>query len=161
MSEQDARVQELWTYAGIRLSQSHKKLHAWQDREGGELLYFGKLTGHAIGGQYEVMVNRAPEGEFQTVSLAPKFAGSQCDDRALVGQWQTEHRLAEVKLARERAERKIRSEPDSFNLAIEPLRALRAKSCRTWADRVAFLAMVVEHLGAVTQSACMSARIAQ
>lgn len=142
----DDKVRETWTYCGIRLSQGRKRLHAWQDASG-ELLYFGKLVGHAIGGRYEVMANRAPDGTFQTVSLAPRYAGSQCDDSEQVAQWQTESRLAVVKLARDRAERKAKAERDAFEQAVQPLRDLRAKSCRTWAERVAFLSMVVESLG--------------
>lgn len=146
MSEQDTRVAEVWTYAGVRLGSKQKKVHAWQDVKG-ELLYFGKLTGLAVGGRYEVMVNRAPDGAFETVSIGTKFLGERCEDDQLVAQWQTEARLADVKLARDRAERKLAADPDAFEVAIQPLRDLRAKSCRTWADRVAFLAMVVEHLG--------------
>ena len=148
MSEQDTKIRETWAYAGIRVDPKGRKHHAWQDRPGNDLMWFAKLVGRTVGAEYDVLVNRTPEGEFQTVAISPvTFANSEYSDCALVEQWQTEHRLAEVKLARERAERKIRNQPDAFNLAIEPLRDLRARSCRTWADRVAFLAMVVEHLG--------------
>jgi hypothetical protein len=146
MTNDDTRVQELWTYAGVRLGQGGKKLHAWQDASGEEM-WFGKLTAHAVGAEYEVLVERDDEGKFRTVSVPAKFAGSRCDDADLVAKWQTEQRLAEAKLARDRAERKIRTDPDAFELAIQPLRALRAKSCRTRADRVAFTAMVLDSLG--------------
>ena len=148
MIEQDTKVRETWAYAGIRVDQKGKKHHAWQDRPGNDLMWFGRLVGRTVGAEYDVLVNRGAEGEFQTVAISPvTFANSEYSDRALIEQWQAESKLAEVKLARERAERKIRNQPDAFNLAIEPLRDLRAKSCRTWADRVAFLSMVVEALG--------------
>jgi hypothetical protein len=35
-------------------------------------------------------------------------------------------------------------EPDAFEAAIQPLRDLCAKSCRTWAERASFLALVIE-----------------
>lgn len=52
------------------------------------------------------------------------------DDERVAG-WQMENRLAEAQLARDRTER-------NFELAIQPLRDLRAKSCRTNADHTAF-----------------------
>jgi hypothetical protein len=146
MTDTDTRVAETWTYCGARLGRGSKRLHEWQDASG-ELFCFAKLTGHAIGGRYEVMVDRDPDGTFRTVSLGAKFLGQRCEDEQLVGQWQTEHRLAEAKLARDRAEKKIRNDPDAFELAIQPLRELRARSCRTRADGVAFTAMVLDSLG--------------
>jgi hypothetical protein len=143
---EDTRVRETWAYAGIRLDHSGKKHHAWQDRPGNDLMRFAKLVGRTVGAEYDVMVNRDADGKFQTVSVPALFAGSEHDNRELVEQWQTEHRLAEVKLARDRGERKLQKEPDAFELAIQPLRDLRAKSCRTWADRAAFLALVIEAL---------------
>jgi hypothetical protein len=140
------RVTEVWTYAGIRLGHKTKKVHAWQDASG-EVMHFGKLVGHAIGGRYEVNVARAVDGAFESVSIGARFLGERCKDAELVGQWQTEARLAEVKLARDRAERKLASEPDAFEEAIQPLRDLRARSCRTRADRTAFTAMVLATLG--------------
>lgn len=122
---------EVWTYAGIRLGKRNKKLHAWDDSRGGELMYFAKLVGRSVGGQYEVQAARGADGTFQTVSIGSlTYANSQHEDAELVAQWQAESRLADVSLAPDRAERKIRSEPDSFELAIAPLRDLRAKSCR-------------------------------
>jgi hypothetical protein len=142
----DTRVAEVWTYGGVRIGSKRKKVHAWRDAKG-EDMYFGKLTGHAIGGRYQVMVQRDPAGAFQSVTIGARFLGGRCEDEHLVSQWQTEDRLTEAKLARDRAERKLAAEPDALELAIQPLRDLRARSCRTWADRVAFTAMVLEALG--------------
>jgi hypothetical protein len=144
----DDKVQEIWAYAGIRLDRGGKKHHAWLPPEGGDLMWFGKLTGRAVGAEYTVLVNRDADGKFQTVDISPvEFTGDEYGNRALVEQWQAEHRLAEVKLARDRAERKAKAQPDVLEQAVQPLRDLRAKSCRSWAERVAFLAMVVEALG--------------
>ena len=125
-----------------------KKYHAWLPPEGDDLMYFGKLVGRTVGAEYTVMVDRDAEGKFQTVSVNPvTFANSEYADRALVEQWQGEHALTEAKIARDRAERKMKSEPDALELAIQPLRDLRARTCRTRFDRVAFTAMVLEVLG--------------
>jgi hypothetical protein len=144
----DERVREVWAYAGIRIGRGSKKFHAWLPPESEELLHFSKLTGRTPGAEYTVMVDRDADGEFQSVALSPvTFTGDEYADRALVEQWQTEHDLAEAKLARDRAERKMKAEPDALELAIQPLRDLRARTCRTRFDRVAFLAMIIESLG--------------
>ena len=53
-------------------------------------MFFAKLAGGAIGGQYDVMVNRAADGAFETVSRATlKYAGTRCDDTDLVAKWET------------------------------------------------------------------------
>jgi hypothetical protein len=137
---------EVWTYCGIRVGQKGKKIHAWQD-PAGEMLYFGKLSAVGIGGQYEVQVDRAADGSFASVSVGAKYTGRKHADADLIAQWQTESRLAEASLARDRAERKLRTEPDAFEQALAPLRDLRAASCRTRADRTAFTAMVLDALG--------------
>lgn len=142
----DERVTESWTYAGTRLGKGNKKVHAWQDGTG-EQMHFAKLTASAIGGRYEVSVERTADGAFQSVSRTVTFTGDQCDDRTLVGKWQTESRLAEVELTRDRTERKLKAEADAFEAAMAPLRELyKASSSRTWTSRTAFIAMVIDAL---------------
>lgn len=142
----DNRTPEIWTYAGARVSSKGKKMFGWQDAKG-ELLYFAKISGMTVGGRYQFDVVRADDGSFKSVFGGTRAYVGTDEDNELVAGWQVENRLAEAHLARDRAERKARSEPDAFELAIEPLRELRAKSCRTHADRTAFLAMVMDSLG--------------
>jgi hypothetical protein len=142
----DDRVTETWTYAGIRLGKGNKKVHAWQDATG-ELMHFGRLTASAIGGRYRVNVERSADGAFQSVSRSTTFTGDRCDDAAMVGKWQTETRLAEVELTRDRTERKLKAEADAFEVAMAPLRELyKSSSSRTWTSRTAFIAMVIDAL---------------
>lgn len=142
----DNRTPETWIYAGARISNRGKKMFAWQDPTG-ELLYFTKVSGLTVGGRYQFDVLRE-NGEFKSVfSGTKRYIGTDEDNAELVAGWQTEHRLAEARLARERAERKAASADDAFEQAMWPLRELRSKSCRTRADRTAFLAMVIDALG--------------
>lgn len=147
MTDSTERAPEVWTYAGARISSKGKKMFAWQDAKG-ELLYFVKISASAVGGRFQFDVLRSEDGSFSSVYSGSKtYVEAAEKDDELVAGWQMENRLTEAQLARERAERKAKAEPDSFELAIQPLRELRAKSCRTYADRTAFLAMVMDALG--------------
>jgi hypothetical protein len=147
ISEKDAadgwRV-ERWAYKGVRETSDHKLCHTWHGPNGdGEPLIFLKVKAGAVGGVYEVEVQRE-DGEFKSARLAVKYTGDREWDENLIAEWKTKDRLAKVALARRRKERKA-AEGDEFRDAVAPLKALMDRST-TWTNRSAFVAMVVDEL---------------
>jgi hypothetical protein len=145
----DNRQAEIWTYGGVRINAKGQRIYAWIDARG-ETLYFKKFSAGSVGGHYSFDVLRNEDSSFQSVyGGTQKFVSSASlnEDTELVARLQMEHRLANAELSRHQQERKAAAEPDAFEMTIQPLRDLRARSCRTFADRTAFLAMVIDALG--------------
>ena len=145
-AETDSRQAEVWTYGGVRLTAKKQRIYLWIDAKG-EQLYFKKISASTVGGQYGFDVERNADGRFRSVYGATRaYVNAERDNTELVERFQMEHRLAQAELARQQQERKAAAEPDAFDQAIDRLRELRAGSCRTRADRTAFLAMVIDAL---------------
>ena len=49
---------EVWTYGGVRVGQGGKRVHAWLDTSGEELLFSRTGARMAVGSQYTVSVSR-------------------------------------------------------------------------------------------------------
>ena len=58
---------EVWTYGGVRVGKDGKRVHAWLDASGEELLFSRIGARMAVGSQYTVSVSRHDE----TITLAP------------------------------------------------------------------------------------------
>ncbi len=71
------RVEEVWTYAGRRVSHG-KRYHAWQDGSGRER-YYAKSAAVMIGGRYTVTVSR--EGTNTWLHGEPHYTGEYADAR--------------------------------------------------------------------------------
>ena len=65
---------EVWTYGGVRVGNDGKRVHAWVDASGEELLFSRAGARMAVGSQYTVSVSRHDE----TITLhgTPAYAGS-------------------------------------------------------------------------------------
>ena len=69
-------VAELWTYGGLRVGKDGRRLYAWLD-PGGEELLFSRTGRMAVGSQYTVRVTR--DGTV-TMHGTPEYAGSAADE---------------------------------------------------------------------------------
>ena len=52
---------EVWTYGGVRVGKDGKRVHAWLDASGEELLFSRTGARMAVGSQYTVSVSRHDE----------------------------------------------------------------------------------------------------
>jgi len=132
-------VAELWTYGGLRVGKDGRRLYAWLD-PGGEELLFSRTGRMAVGSQYTVRVTR--DGTV-TMHGTPEYAGSAADEatRAPCGPrtpWRRP-RLEALRAERSAARR------NALDEALGPLLELAAP-LRTTAGRNALAAYVIGKL---------------
>lgn len=139
----DAEVPtEQWIYAGLRLI-SGKRVTAWLDESGVELLYADSKRNFIVSGGYEVRVTRGDDrvtrhGEPRFMTLVPVESSRRRE-------WDAETAVVETELARGKLERKARTTPTALDDAIAPLIVI-AKTHRTRYGRAAFTAYVIQEL---------------
>ena len=92
----------MWTYGGVRVGKDGKRVHAWLDTSGEELLFSRTGARMAVGSQYTVSVSR--HDETITLHRTPAHAGSAADEATRRAVW-TEHTVAQTRLEMIRAER--------------------------------------------------------
>ncbi len=93
-------VAELWTYGGLRVGKDGRRLYAWLD-PGGEELLFSRTGRMAVGSQCTVRVTR--DGTV-TMHGTPEYAGPAADE-ATRRSLRAAHTLAQTRLEALRAER--------------------------------------------------------
>ncbi len=132
---------EVWTYGGVRVSQGGKRVHAWLDASGEELIFSRTGARMAVGSQYTVSVSRHDE----TITLhgTPAYAGSAADEATRRTVW-AEHTVAQTRLEMIRAERSD-ARRSALDEALAPLLEL-AGPLRTGAERDALAAYVLRKL---------------
>ena len=132
---------EVWTYGGVRVGQGGKRVHAWLDASGEELLFSRTGARMAVGSQYTVSVSRHDE----TITLhgTPAYAGSAADEATRRAVW-AEHTVAQTRLEMIRAERND-ARRSALDEALAPLLEL-AGPLRTSAERDALAAYVIRKL---------------
>ncbi len=134
-------VTELWTYGGVRVGQSGKRVHAWLDTSGEELLFSRTGARMAVGSQYTVSVSR--HDETITMHGTPAYAGSAADEATRRAVWSA-HTLAQTRLEMIRAERND-ARRSALDEALAPLLEL-AGPLRTSAERDALAAYIIRKL---------------
>lgn len=115
---------ELLIYAGRR-DNNGKQTHAWHDPRTGNLAYFGKIIGTAIGGQYAVTVTRE-DGQIKSAIHDVAFEGSALEtglgslDEEQIAIWEAEDRESVRARQRKQAETRL-ARNGSLDRAMEPL----------------------------------------
>jgi hypothetical protein len=132
---------ERWTYGGHRVLDG-KRVHAWIDPSGRELLYaFKRATIWAIGSYYTAHVSR--EDTTTRLHNTPTYTGEQADDDLRRHLWaaDTAARAQLARLAQERNDARRNALDD----ALAPILAVAA-TLKTGPDRDAFTAYVLRRL---------------
>lgn len=133
---------ETWVYAGRRDAGKGKIVHAWVTLhdEGREVLFEKKITGHTVGGLYDIAVTR-DDGRV-TVHGTPTFtlepaepAASDLATLDAMRGWAAEDRAAYQLVEARKAERAA-AKNDELDAALEVLR--RYHDRLTYAKRAAF-----------------------
>ena len=132
---------EVWTYGGVRVGQGGKRVHAWLDASGEELLFSRTGARMAVGTQYTVSVSRH-DGTI-TLHGTPAYAGSAADEATRRAAW-AEHTVAQTRLEMIRAERND-ARRSALDEALAPLLELAAP-LRTSAERDALAAYIIRKL---------------
>lgn len=141
-SEVRGAVDERWVYGGIRVLHD-KRVHAWIDPTGRELLYtFPRGGSWAIGSCYTASVAR--DGPKTTLHGTPAYTGDRHDDEQLRRQLWAQDTAARAQLARLAQERN-EARRNAIDEAVEPLLAV-ARTLKTGPDRDAFIAYVLRRL---------------
>jgi hypothetical protein len=132
---------EVWTYGGVRVGNNGKRLHAWLDPGGEELLFSRTGARMAVGSHYTVQVSRR-DGTI-TLHGTPTYADSAGDEAARRALW-AEHTVAQTRLEMIRAERNA-ARRSALDEALAPLLEVAAP-LRTSAERDALAAYVLRKL---------------
>ena len=132
---------EVWTYGGVRVGKGGKRVHAWLDTSGEELLFSRAGARMAVGSQYTVSVSRHDEAI--TLHGTPAYAGSAADEATRRAVW-AGHTVAQTRLEMIRAERND-ARRSALDEALAPLLEL-AGPLRTSAERDALAAYVLRKL---------------
>lgn len=132
---------EQWVYGGIRVWDG-KRVHAWIDPAGRELLYAHKRgSNRAIGSFYTAQVSRH-DGTTR-LHNEPTYTGEQADDDLRRHLWaaDTAARAHLARLAQERND----ARRNALDEAVEPVLAV-ARTLKTGPDRDAFTAYVLRRM---------------
>lgn len=132
---------ERWVYGGIRVLDG-KRVHAWIDPSGRELLYAFKRASHwAIGSFYTAEVSR--QDSTTRLHNTPAYTGEQADDELRRHLWaaDTAARTQLARLAQERND----ARRNAIDEVLEPVLAV-ARTLKTGPDRDAFTAHVLRRL---------------
>jgi hypothetical protein len=133
---------ERWIYGGIRALEG-KRVYAWIDPSGRELLYAHKRGGGwAIGSYYTAQISR--DATTTRLHGLPTYTGDATDDDALRRDLWASHTAAQARLADLTRERNA-ARRNAIDEALQPLIAA-ARSLKTSAERDAFTAYVLRHL---------------
>jgi hypothetical protein len=133
-------VEELWVFAGTRVTLKDQPAHVWVDGEGkGAELWFAKKGHYSIGGVYKVEVTRH-DGDKLTRHGIPRFERA-LDDRDAQVRWEAKDAAAAADLERIRRERKADAD-SALDEALKPLVTI-AQELRTGAQRDAFAAYII------------------
>jgi hypothetical protein len=132
---------ETWTYAGVRVGKGGRRVHAWLDADGEELLFTRTGARMAVGSHYTVSVTRHQT----TITLhgTPAYAGMTADAATRRACW-AEHTVAQTRLEMIRAERSA-ARRSALDEALAPLLEL-AGPLRTGAERDALAAYVLRKI---------------
>jgi len=135
-------AKERWIYGGIRVLDD-KRVHAWIDPTGRELLYTFKRSGNwAIGSYYTARVTRA--GGSTRLHSIPTYTGDGYTDDEPRRQLWAKDTAARAQLALLTQERNA-ARRNAIDEALAPLIAA-ARALKTSADRDAFTAYVMRRL---------------
>jgi hypothetical protein len=132
---------EDWVYGGIRVLDG-KRVHAWIDPSGRELLYaFKSASTWAIGSYYAAQVSRHDAAT--TLHGTPTYTGERADDDLRRHLWAADAaaRAQLASLAQERNDRRR----NAIDEALEPAVAI-ARTLRSGPERDAFTAYVLRRL---------------
>jgi hypothetical protein len=132
---------ETWIYGGVRVGKGGKRLHAWLDAGGEELLFSRTGARMAVGSRYTVRVSRH-DGTI-TLHGTPAYADSAADEATRRTLW-AEHTVAQTRLEMIRAERNA-ARRSALDEALAPLLEVAAP-LRTSAERDALAAYVLRKL---------------
>lgn len=135
-------------YMGRRLSGRDELLYAWRydehDEESfsGDVSYYKKLKGEAIGSRYTIEMNR------ETHSVSPgtltfEEARAATDDEMM--EWEVADRASVQRRQHAQAEKKAAKQNDRIAEAVEPLRVIY-KAAATWQDRKAILDIIMNEV---------------
>jgi hypothetical protein len=137
-------VEERWVYGGIRVL-DNKRVHAWIDPSGRELLYAHKRSGTwAVGSFYTARVTR--NGPHTTLYATPSYHGDGYADTGLRRRLWAQDTAARARLALVAQERNA-ARRNAIDEALMPLLDV-ARTLKTGADRDAFTAYVIRQLAA-------------
>lgn len=141
-------VEELWLYAGQRLTAAGKLVDAWCPAGGPTtedkcLWYPPDRAGFVVGGLYRAEVRR--HGERVTKLGRPVFQRGNAAPPDVRLEWAARDDVAATLDAAAKAERRAARNGDPVGEALAPLKAVAAK-LRTRADRDAFVARVLREL---------------
>lgn len=133
---------ERWIYGGIRALDG-KRVHAWIDPTGRELLYAHRRGGGwAIGSYYIAHITR--EGTTTRLHGLLTYTGAGIDNDALRRNLWANHTAAQARLA-DLAHERNASRRNAIDEALQPLLDA-ARSLKTSAERDAFTAYVLRHI---------------
>jgi hypothetical protein len=133
---------ERWIYGGIRVLDG-KRVHAWIDPGGRELLYAHKRAGNwAIGSSYTAQVIRT--GPSTALYGTPTYTGNGDTPDELRRELWANHLAARTRLSDLTQERKA-AQRNAIDEALRPLLAA-ARTVKTSADRDALIAYVMRQL---------------
>lgn len=118
---------EVWVYAGTRIGDDGKRIHAWHDPVEGKLRYWSDRASYHIGAGYTMQIDRRDEGVYRRGD--PQFARSIADDLdpALRVEWEIADERTTRRLNRQRAERKVKQQGTAIDQAAQDVCALAAK----------------------------------
>lgn len=134
-------AEEMWTYGGVRVGKDGKRLHAWLDGGGEELLFSRTGARMAVGSRYTVRVTR--HDATITMHGTPVYAGTTAGEATRRAAWAA-HTAAQTRLEMIRAERNA-ARRNALDEALTPLLEL-ARPLRTSAERDALAAYIIRRL---------------
>lgn len=132
---------EEWVYGGIRVLDG-KRVHAWIDRSGRELLYAHKRgRTWSIGSYYTAQVSR--HDDTTRLHNEPTYTGEQADHDLRRHLWaaDTAARAQLARLAQERSE----ARRNAIDEVLEPVLAV-ARTLKSGPDRDAFTAHILRRM---------------
>lgn len=131
---------ETWAYAGVRLDTKNRRIHAWQDPTTGTLRYWSDRGSYSIGSLYVMRVERTGDGIVR-IGL-PSWASDQPKVASeFVTAWTIESEKTEHHLARDRAERKVKTQGSAIDQAAEGVCQMAA-SVRTFTELESLISAV-------------------
>jgi hypothetical protein len=134
-------VAEIWVFAGTRVGQGGRRVHAWLPVGTDNELWFKAQGSHSVGSEYTVRVTRHDNGSI-TKYGTPEYLGRHSDE-VVRAKLDTAHRAAETRLRLLALERNDKRH-NALDAALEPVCDL-IRSAST-ADRDAILTYVLRRL---------------
>lgn len=146
MTSEIEQVPEQWQYLGRREAVGGKLAAYWQMADGERTLFNAKRPPSVVGGIYEVIVYRAPDG--LSIDASPKFVRAPSEDDRELARLEAEDRAAVTADAIRKAEAKAHRESlERFGqLTLAQLRDNYAR--QSGLRRAALLGQVLRYIGA-------------